>query len=238
MFQFKQFTLRDGRCAMKIGTDGVLLGAWASPVRPADGPLRILDVGAGSALVGLMMLQRFQTATVQAVEIDPEACKDASENAQASPFADRITIVNDDFSHFALQPQDGSFDMIVSNPPFFSTGLRAPHGSRATARHQGALNYESLIRHASRALTKSGVLAMVTPADAENSLTETAEFAGMKVRRLCRVSTRAGRGPNRLLWALSPTDGPCATTQLTIRDNDNNYTDEYRQLTKDFYLHF
>lgn len=237
MFNFKRFSLSDERCAMKIGTDGVLLGAWAAPLSSGEEHFTAIDIGAGSGLITLMLAQRFEKAHITALEIDPDACADAASNIAASPFAGRATVINDDFTHFA-STSTARFDLIASNPPFFTNGQLAPDNARATARHQSALNYQSLIEFASRALRPDGVLAMVTPAEFEDRITASAELARLKVRKLCRVVTRDGRSHSRLLWQVSPTDGPQQISDLAIRNSDNTFSDEYRALTRDFYLNF
>ena len=240
MFHFKQFDINDEACAMKIGTDGVLLGAWADAhVVAEQSPLRCADIGAGSGLIAMMIAQRYPKAEITAVEIDPDACRCAQANIAAVPdFASRISVENSDFADYAAACPAASLHLIVSNPPFFSGGLVAPNASRARARHQSQLSYAALIGFAAKALTPEGSLAFVTPADCRDDITMTAELARLKIRRLCTVTTREGRPPARILWQFSRTDGPIVSETLTLRHTDNTYTNEYRRLTADFYLHF
>lgn len=227
-FRFKQFALSDRRCGMKIGTDGVLLGAWA---QMPHGGRTVADIGAGSGLIALMMAQRYPQANVEAVEIDNGAAADAADNVAASPFAGRVTVSNRSFDHFT-----GPVDLIVSNPPFFVTGERAPRSARAAARHVGTLSPASLVERGPGLLNPGGSLAMITPADDADSLIFTAAMSHMYPRRMCTVVTRAGKAPCRILWQFSADDGPCLRETLTIRRPDNSYTDDFVNLTKDFYL--
>ena len=134
-FRFKHFTVWQQHCAMKVGTDGVLLGAWA------DGGQRILDIGTGTGLIALMMAQRFPAAEVTAVEIDEQAAMQACENVAASPFADRVNVIHDDILRYADACAEGCFDAIVCNPPFFVNSLKNPDSKRALARHNDNLSF-------------------------------------------------------------------------------------------------
>lgn len=237
MFRFKRFSVSDDRCAMKIGTDGVLLGAWVSPLFAEKAHIKAIDIGAGSGLISLMMAQRFESADIMALEIDSNACLDAEVNVAASPFVGRVSVVNDDFIHFSADCSS-EFDLMVSNPPFFANGLHAPDNARATARHQSALNYQSIIGFALKCLAPDGTLALISPAGLEDTITVAAEFAKLKIRKLCRVTTRSGRTHSRLLWQISPVDGPLQTSTLVIRNADGAFSDEYMELTGQFYLDF
>ncbi|MDO4319677.1 MAG: methyltransferase [Bacteroidales bacterium] len=227
-FRFKRFALSDRRCGMKIGTDGVMLGAWA--VLP-DGKTDIADIGTGSGLIAMMMAQRYAGAHITAVEIDADAAADAADNIAASPFDNRIDVVNMPFDAFYSK-----VDLIVSNPPFFATGERAPAQSRAIARHIGSLSPEALVDRAPALLNRGGSLAMITPADNADDLIFRATVAKLYPRRICSVTSRKGKQPYRILWQFSTDDGPCIQDELTIRHADNSYTDNYINLTKDFYL--
>ena len=154
-FRFKQFEILQDRCAMKVGTDGVLLGAWAS------GGTRILDIGCGTGLIALMMAQRFPAAQVVGIDIDEEACGQARENVTASPFGDRI-----DVAHCRLQDYSGEeFDAIVSNPPFFLNSLKNPDSKRAMARHADTLPFRDLWQGVKRLLSENGIFSVVLPSD-------------------------------------------------------------------------
>lgn len=227
-FRFKQFGLSDRRCGMKIGTDGVLLGAWARLAVPSG---RVADIGAGSGLIALMMAQRYPQADITAVEIDCDACADAADNFAASPFAERILLRNESFA-----AHSGRYDLVVSNPPFFTTGELSPERARAAARHGGELSPSGLIERAHDMLAPGGRLAMITPADMADDIIYRAALVRIYPRRICAVTTRAGKDAVRILWEMGAEDGPCEQTSLTLRDADNHPTPEYELLTGDFYL--
>ena len=166
-FQFKQFTVRHDKCAMKVGTDGVLLGAWA----PVQDVKRILDVGAGSGLISLQLAQRNPEAVITSVEIDPAAAAQAQENIQSSPWSNRMEVVCCDFRKY--HPED-KFDLIVSNPPYFVDALRCPDNQRCMARHTSELNYELLFGHSAHLLSEQGVISIIIPAEVERTVIDTA----------------------------------------------------------------
>lgn len=230
VFRFKQFSVRNELSAMKVGTDGVLLGAWADVTEASD----VLDVGAGSGVISLMVAQRSK-AMVTAIEIDSEAASEAEANVMASPWRERIMVVNDDFVKWTTVT-DRRYDHIVSNPPFFANGIVAPDSSRALARHGNGLDYDSLISSASRLLTATGILSMISPADRKDDILFSVEMARMKVSRITEVSSVEGQEPVRLLWELRPMPVATVVDRMSIRDNAGNYSSQYVELTRDFYL--
>lgn len=231
VFRMKRFEVINRDSAMKPGTDGVLLGAWAA----ARNPGRILDVGCGTGLIALMLAQRYPGALITAVEIDKVAAEEARVNFGNSPWSDRLFIVPGDFARFVTFSK---FDLIVSNPPFFTSGSPSPDAARARARHESSLPFTLLFQQALRLLTPSGRLAMITPADCGESLIFEASLQKLYPRRICRVTTVEGKPASRIMWEFALTDGPTVQEQLTLRDSQNRYTGEYRRLTKDFYLDF
>jgi tRNA1Val (adenine37-N6)-methyltransferase len=158
-FQFKHFKIVQDKCAMKVGTDGVLLGAWV----PLEGARRILDVGSGTGLIALMLAQRAPEADITAVEIDQDACLQSVENIQQSPWFKRLKVVNTDFRHFS-QGDDGLFDLIVTNPPYFVGSQPSSGEARSIARHTTLLGYNELIEGVVRRLKPEGRLALILPA--------------------------------------------------------------------------
>ncbi len=228
-FRFRQFAIDDRRCGLKIGTDGVMLGAWACCPRPYG---HILDVGAGSGLIALMMAQRYPGARITAVELDGESAKDMRLNIAQSPWPDRIEALECDF-----RSAEGLYDLIVSNPPFFTTGERAPEAARALARHAGALSPVSLIHYATRHLSPGGRLSMVIPVEKTShgdtcSVLETeAAVARLALVRRTDVSTSPRRGVTRSLMEFSNVPGePAARSVIEVG------SDEYKELTSQFYL--
>ena len=229
-FQFKQFTVHHDRCAMKVGTDGVLLGAWA----PVSGCQRILDVGTGTGLVALQLAQRTGKAEITGVEIDDAAASQARENVLQSPWSDRISICHTDFLHYAPSHR---YDLIVSNPPYFIDALHCPDRQRNTARHAGGLNYESLFRQALTLLEPDGSLALIIPAELEPHVMEAAGANGLYRYRCLRVFSKPQKPCRRLLLQLG-TDPlhPFQEEKLYINTDNEEYSVDYRALTGDFYL--
>lgn len=191
-FKFKKFTIYQGKCAMKVGTDGTLLGAWA------DGGQRILDIGTGTGLIAIMMAQRFPDAQVTGIDIVPSAVVQASENVKASPFADRITIVEADVCRF-----EGQYDCIVSNPPFFEQSLACPDTLRSLARHDTSLSYASLFKAVRSLLTDQGIFSLVVPFDYRNKVFEEAAMNGFFLHREWSVQTTPRKQPKRLLLSFA-----------------------------------
>lgn len=227
VFRFKQFEVRNAACAMKIGTDGVMLGAWM-PVACGD---RVLDVGTGCGLIALMAAQR-GASCVAGVEIEPAAADEATANAVRSPWPDRVKIYHSDFFAFAATyPSDKVFDLIVSNPPFFSGGAHSPDAARLTARHGVALDFGRLIPVAAGLLAADGRMALVSPADRAADIELAVALARMHVSRVCEVSTKPGAVPLRMLWEIRHgCGGRCRRESLVVG------SDAYRILTSPFYL--
>lgn len=218
-FRFKQFTIRQSLCAMKVGTDGTLLGAWAK------GGERLLDVGTGTGLIAMMMAQRFPQAVVLGIDIDEGAVTQARQNVAESAFADRISIVQRDFAEV-----QGEFDCIVSNPPYFVDSLSCPDAQRSMARHADSLTYNSLMRHGWRLLSDSGEFSLIIPFDCKARLESEAVLAGFFKTRECAVRTTSAKPPRRYLLAFRKHPVPLECTELVIG------SEAYHELTKDFYL--
>lgn len=227
-FTFKQFAINDTHCGMKVGTDGVVLGAWAT----CDGVHNAIDIGCGSGIISLMIAQRCRSQ-ITALDIDKGAICDAIENVDASPWKQFINVVESDFSCF--KPETHA-DLIISNPPFFASGEQSPALARATARHEGSLNYASLIDYAAEQLKQNGRLAFVYPFGNDDAIIYKAEMKHLKLRRCCRLRQRDDLPFVRTFYEFSLTDGPIENTTLTIKNPTGKYTDNFRELTKDFYL--
>lgn len=228
-FRFKKFTVLNDRTAMKVGTDGVLLGAWC----PVDGARRVLDVGTGCGVIALMVAQRNSEAHIDGIDIDPGAIEEAAINFAASPWSERLTAIETDFNDMTSPDR---YDLIVSNPPYFTDSLLPPDAARTIARHTGALSYRQLIEGAAQRLTDDGMLAMISPTEAEGTIIETATFASLPVRNITRVIPVEGGAAKRILWLLSRRDMPYREDNLTIAHHDGTFTSEYIALTKEFYL--
>ena len=218
-FRFKQFEVHQDLCAMKVGTDGVLLGAWAR------GGLRILDAGTGTGVIALMLAQRYPDAEVTAIDIDEGAVRQAAANVSQSPFASRIHVIRE-----SLQQHQGVYDAIVSNPPFFIDSLQAPDAQRNMARHTATLSYADLMQSAWRLLKDEGELSVVVPFDYRRRMDDEAVFCGFFPSRVCAVHTAPHKPPRRYLLAFRKHPCHCEQEQLTIGSA------AYCQLTQDFYL--
>ena len=219
MFQFKQFAIQQELCAMKVGTDGVLLGAWAK------GGQRILDAGTGTGVIALMMAQRYPEAQVTAIDIDEGAVRQSQQNVAVSPFAAQVTVLQE-----TLQEHQGAYDAIVSNPPFFIDSLAAPDEQRNMARHTQTLTYAELMQAAYRLLSDDGELSVVVPFDYRQRMEDEAIFVGFFPSRVCAVKTTERKPAKRYLLAFRKHPCPCEKEELTIG------SEAYRQLTQDFYL--
>lgn len=225
-FEFKQFTIWQQHCAMKVGTDGTLLGAWA------DGGERILDVGTGTGLIALMMAQRFPSAQVVGVDIDEKAVGQASQNVAASPFSHRVRIEQADANIL-----EGSYDCVVSNPPFFEKSLTCPDNQRTMARHDDSFSYAALFELGKRVLTAHGKLSLVVPADYRGRVLEEASLHGFFLHKEWAVKTTPKKQPRRYLFcfALSSADNVDRCTGV-IEDAPGKRSEWYQTLTGDFYI--
>lgn len=233
-FAFRNFTVYQSRCAMKVGTDGVLLGTWAK------GGKRILDIGSGTGLISLLMAQRYPDAKIQGIDIDAEAVAQSVENVNASPFKERISIsLNDLNSLDATEFPDSHYDCIVSNPPFFENSMKCPDSQRSMARHTDTLSFTQLITAASRLLCEGGVFSLILPYDSIGKVTEESSHHALFPSRRCDIKPNERKAPKRSLIeftksATSPMQ-PCEhTTELLMEGN--NKSQWYSRLTKGILL--
>lgn len=230
LFRFKQFAMTDEHCGMRIGTDGVLLGAWT---HISQSTKTIADIGTGCGIIALMLAQRAPHANMTAVEIDSGACADARCNFEASPFAARIALKECCFSELKA---DEHFDLLVSNPPFFTETLHANAPSRATARHAGSLSFDNLAKRCNKFLSPTGRLAVILPYSQDEETIMTAAMNRLCPVRHCVVSDRPATKPIRTLWEFSLTEEHCEQSHLTIRNTDGTFSDEYISITKEFHI--
>ena len=230
-FRFKQFEIWHDRCAQKVGTDGVLLGAWADLKQSKH----ILDVGTGSGLIALMAAQRASEAEVVGIEIDPDAARQASENAQRSPFSERITITQSDVRDFHSPL---AFDCILSNPPFFTEETRPPVSERAIARNTATLTFVELIAAVGRLLADEGCFHVVRPSSAVPGFVALCLDCNLRLERQCLVSTVAGKAPKRslLTFVSGIPSSPLLVEQLVLQTPDGRRTEAYQRLASSFYL--
>jgi len=231
-FEFKQFRVEQHKSAMKVGTDGVLLGAWT----PLDGACRILDVGTGTGLIALMLAQRSE-ARIDAVEIDLTASEEAKFNFEQSAWSERLTLFNVDFQQFACSSEN-TYDLIVSNPPFFVNSLKTSNAALAVARHNDWLSFSQLISGARKLLGRSGRLCVILPASSYADFRESARLAGFYLHQLTSIIPKTGKASKRILMEFSLEAGYPSEDELTILDSDDLYTEDYKMLTASFYPAF
>ena len=234
-FTFKRFVVRQDRCAMKVGTDGVLLGAWAR------GGYRILDIGTGTGLIALMMAQRFANARVSGVEIDVDASMQAQENVAASEFASHIQIESVSLQTFVdrLGEDDANlrFDSIVSNPPFFERSLPNPDQNRTLARHTSTLTYAELFDAVRLLLTLEGEFSAIIPDDCLSHFVAEGCLAGLFLTRRCAVKTVPRKQPKRYLLAFAKRmPQELEDEEVVLMNADGSRSEWYKELTRDFYL--
>ncbi len=240
-FNFKQFEISQDRCAMKVGTDGVLIGAWA-PLLQAH---NILDIGSGSGLLALMAAQRNSAAHIDAVEIEAAAAAQARENIGRSPWSNRIAlhcITIQDFTstHINSSCQSDGYDFIISNPPFFEETLKPSHKARATARHTDTLPFSDLMRCASQLMTDEGAFALIYPSAAQSSVQTAAAVNRLFCSDLCEIRTVPGKPAKRQMavYRKKTPEYIFRKDTISIYNAPNEYSPEYKSLTRDFYLNF
>ncbi|MBA5238764.1 tRNA1(Val) (adenine(37)-N6)-methyltransferase [Pectobacterium aroidearum] len=231
-FTFKQFFVAHDRCAMKVGTDGILLGAWA----PLSSVTRILDIGSGSGLLALMLAQRSDAhVRIDAVELDSAASQQAKENISASPWADRIAVYAEDIIDFA-DTRSADYSLIISNPPYFPPGIACGSAEREQARYTTLLTHEALLRCAHQLLMPDGLFCVVLPVQVAEKFIPLALQHNWYVHQQLRVSEQEDKPAHRVLLALSRQEKECVNASLVIRDEERRYSTAFQQLTKDFYL--
>lgn len=231
-FRFQQFVVYQDRCAMKVGTDSVLLGAWAK------GGRRILDVGAGTGVIALMMAQRFPQAEVMAVDIDGEACAQAVENVVASPFSGRVDVRCVAVQQLAAdEAMQARFDAIVSNPPFFDNALKAKGESRLIARHTDTLPFAQLFAAVRRLLAPGGVFSAIIPFDYRSKFESEASLAGFFTSGVCALRTTPSKAVRRYLLSFQVERPEEVMMEEQILEIHHGVRSEwYASLTQDFYL--
>lgn len=230
-FQFRQFVVHQQRCAMKVGTDGTLLGAWAAA---PSGQCRILDIGTGTGLIALMMAQRFPEAEVTGIDIDEDAVAQAVENVRLSPFSERVRIYRQDIVNFT---DIIGFDAIVSNPPYFVDSLACPDDQRTIARHAVSLTYEQLMHQVYRLLKDEGRFSVVVPSDCRAKIEAAACLEGFFTTRVCLIKTTPRKQPKRQLIEFQK--HPVSELDISegvIEVSPNVRSEWYQQLTKEFYI--
>lgn len=227
-FTFRQFHIEQDKCAMKVGTDGVLLGSWAK------GGKRILDIGTGTGLIALMMAQRFPDANIDAIEIDENAVIQATENVLRSPFAKQIAV-----KHCSLQTYSETkekYDSIICNPPYFVDSLKNNDNNRTVARHTDTLPFNELIKCAYQLLTPNGHFSLVLPVESYRILEPEAILNGFSVIKKVLVKTTPSKQPKRILVELGKVPDEYFSTTEYLQDSAGNKSEWYKEIIKEFYL--
>ena len=233
MFHFKQFSINDDQSAMKVGTDAVLLGAWC----PIDNnPKSILDIGTGTGIIALMLAQRTNADQIDALDIDENAFEQATDNFENSIFADRLYCYHAGLDEFVDDPED-EYDVIVCNPPFYSEDFKTNDASRDLARFQDAMPFEDLIEAADLLLSEDGIFAVIIPYKEEENFIDLAADFELYPIKVTRVRGSFTSPIVRSLIAFKRFEMPVLIAdEIVIEINRHEYTNEYIELTKDFYL--
>lgn len=233
-FAFKQFIIKQDMCAMKVGTDAVLLGAWIFP----NGSRQILDIGTGTGVVALMLAQKTE-AHIDAIDIDTNAFNQASQNVLESKFSNQISLF-----HFSLQDYakvaDKKYNLIVTNPPYFEQSLKSSDEQRSSARHADVLPFEELINGVIKLLEPKGKFCLILPTLEAEKFRALAQKRGLFLSKLLRVKSKVNKDTDKrhlMQFEFTPTEFSEKTIAIEL-DERHQYTDDYKQLTKDYYLNF
>lgn len=229
-FRFKQFTIHQDKCAMKVGTDAVLLGAWVN----ANGSRQILDIGTGTGIIALMIAQK-SNAIIHAVDIDEGAFLQSRENFRISPWLDRLLPFHVPFQEFAQTAQI-KYDLVVSNPPYFHHASKPPEELRSQARHHDQLTFEDLIDGTKKILSQDGKLCVILPIREGMEFMDLAMKQGLFCQRMMKVKTKQERPEKRVMMEFTKRFGVMDENSLVIHDAIDQFSNEYRELTGEYYL--
>jgi tRNA1Val (adenine37-N6)-methyltransferase len=230
-FTFKQFHVDDDKCAMKVGTDSILLGAMTQVSQGEQ----ILDIGCGSGLLSLMLAQRIQgTGEISAVEVDEAAATQARQNIAQSPWSGTITVIQSDINQFTASHP---FDLIISNPPYFICSLLGPKEARNAARHTAGLTQQQLLKRVSALLSAHGLFWLILPIKEANQLIELSTGVGLHLQQLCTVHTVKQKPMHRYIMAFAKFACPqIVKSTIDVYDENRQYTSQFIALTQNFYL--
>ena len=232
-FRFKQFTVSQNESVLKVSTDSVLLGAWV----PAGNYQDILDIGTGTGLLALMMAQRFPQATIDAVEIDTNACNIAEKNFMLSPFTKQIKLFEISIQKFSEKYPENRYDLIITNPPYFNNQKLSISEGKNIQKHNRYLSLDELAGIAKKHLSQNGTFAMVLPQKEGINFVATARFHGLYCRQITEVFVRPSqKTPKRLLLTFSTTVTEIISNKLYLENESGFRSQEYQLLTKNFYL--
>ena len=231
-FKFKQFTVKQEQCAMKIGTDGVLLGAWSTIKKQ---PFAALDIGAGTGILSLKLAQRCDADVIDALEIDEMAYEQCVDNFETSPWSDRLFCYHADLAEFTEEIED-QYDLIICNPPFYSEDYKTEYIERDLARFQDAMPFAHLLESVSKLLIKDGTFCTIIPFKEESQFIALASAVNLKLNKITRVRGNLYSDIKRSLIEMSFHESEIISNELVIENARHNYTEAYVNLTKDFYL--
>jgi tRNA1Val (adenine37-N6)-methyltransferase len=231
-FNFKKFHVNQDRCAMKIGTDGVLLGAWTPLI---NNQFNVLDIGAGTGILSLMLAQRSNAEQIDAIEIDEDAYEQCVENFEASPWGDKLFCFHAGLDEFVDEPED-EYDLIISNPPFYTDDYKSDNTSRDLARFEDALPFEELIEAAALLLSDNGIFSVIIPYKEEERFVAMCNQLDLFTLKITRVKGTPTSEIKRSLLAFCRKEQTPLIDELVIEISRHNYTSEYIELTKEFYL--
>ena len=231
-FKFKEFTIHQNNAAMKIGTDGILLGAWADLSDKKKG----IDIGSGTGVISIMLCQRNEILEIDSIEVSERAVVDAKKNIKNCKWNKRIKLKHTDLKLFSTE---NKYDLIISNPPYFKKSLKPKDLDRLKARHEESLNYKDVLNFSEKHLLKKGTINLILPIDQKQEVIEYAGKFGLYISKECIVSPKPNKNPHRLLIELSKTKKILESQSLIIEnDGRHNYTDNYKKLTREFYTIF
>ena len=231
-FKFKEFTINQDQCAMKIGTDGVLLGAWTSI---KEKPHSILDIGTGTGVIALQLAQQTDAETIDALEIDDNAYEQAVENFENSDWGDRLFCYHASLEEFVTEI-DEKYDLIVSNPPFYTDQFESENNARNKARFTSSLSFSTLLNGVSHLLSTEGLFSVIVPFKEEQNFIQLASKVNLFPVRICRVKGTPIAETKRSLLELSFLESDVITTELIIENSRHQYTKDYVEIVRDFYL--
>jgi tRNA1Val (adenine37-N6)-methyltransferase len=232
LFTFKQFSVNQDRCAMKIGTDGVLLGAWTPLI---NNPYNVLDIGAGTGILSLMLAQRSNAEQIDALEIEEDAYEQCVENFENSPWSDRLFCFHAGLDEFVDEPED-EYDLIISNPPFYTETFKSENSQRNLARFEDAMPFEDLIEAAALLLSENGIFSVIIPYKEEGKFVSLCNELDLFPLKITRVKGNPTTEIKRSLLAFSRIQQTPIIDELIIEISRHQYTPEYIELTKDFYI--
>lgn len=233
-FQFKQFVVHQDLAAMKVGTDGVLLGAWASALNVKD----VLDIGTGTGLIALMLAQRNHTAHIDALEIDANACEQARLNFKQNDWTNRLRVIEDNLQHYSRSVTK-KYDLLVSNPPYFNNALKNECEKKTLARHTDSISFQELLQGVKLLLKPNGLFCVVLPADEKDRFIDLGMKLGLFLKNILFVQPTPAKQPKRVLMEFSfYRTEVCKQIMVVEEFGRHGYSEAYKELTKDFYLAF